>query len=37
RVGKPEDVVGPVLFLLSDESAFVNGETMCVCGGAYMR
>ena len=37
RAGKPEDIVGPVLFLLSDEAAFINGETMCVCGGAYMR
>lgn len=37
RAGKPEDIVAPVLFLLSDGAAFVNGETMCVCGGAFMR
>ena len=37
RGGKPEDIVGPVLFLLSDEAAFINGETICVCGGSYMR
>ena len=26
RLGVPEDVVGPVKFLLSDESAFVTGS-----------
>jgi 3-oxoacyl-[acyl-carrier protein] reductase len=33
RLGVPEDVVGPVRFLLSDESAFVSGQIIVVDGG----
>lgn len=33
RLGVPEDVVGPVKFLLSDESAFVTGQVLVVDGG----
>jgi 3-oxoacyl-[acyl-carrier protein] reductase len=33
RFGVPEDVVGPVKFLLSDESAFVTGQVLVVDGG----
>ncbi len=33
RLGTPEDVVGPVRFLLSDESAFVTGQLLVVNGG----
>jgi 3-oxoacyl-[acyl-carrier protein] reductase len=33
RLGVPEDVVGPVKFLLSDESAFVTGQVLTVDGG----
>ena len=33
RLGIPEDVVGPVKFLLSDESAFVTGQNLVVDGG----
>ena len=33
RLGTPEDVVGPVRFLLSDESAFVTGQLLVVDGG----
>jgi 3-oxoacyl-[acyl-carrier protein] reductase len=33
RLGIPEDVVGPVRFLLSDESAFVTGQVLTVDGG----
>jgi 3-oxoacyl-[acyl-carrier protein] reductase len=33
RLGVPEDVVGPVMFLLSDESAFVTGQVLVVDGG----
>lgn len=33
RLGTPEDVVGPVKFLLSDESAFVTGHVLVVDGG----
>jgi 3-oxoacyl-[acyl-carrier protein] reductase len=33
RLGTPQDVVGPVRFLLSDESAFVTGQVLTVDGG----
>jgi 3-oxoacyl-[acyl-carrier protein] reductase len=33
RLGLPEDVVGPVLFLLSDAARFVTGQVMVVDGG----
>ncbi|MGE5747287.1 MAG: SDR family NAD(P)-dependent oxidoreductase [Solirubrobacterales bacterium] len=33
RVGQPEDLLGALTFLLSDESAFVTGQTLLVNGG----
>lgn len=33
RIGEPEDVAKAVAFLASDASAFVNGQTLAVCGG----
>ena len=33
RVGTPEDIAGAVLFLASELSAFVTGETILVSGG----
>jgi NAD(P)-dependent dehydrogenase (short-subunit alcohol dehydrogenase family) len=36
RVGEPDDVVGPVLFLLSDVSRFVTGAVLHVNGGMLM-
>jgi gluconate 5-dehydrogenase len=33
RLGKPEDVVGAVLFLLSPRAAFVNGQVLYIDGG----
>jgi len=33
RVGTPEDVVGPAVFLVSDDAAFVTGTTLFVDGG----
>lgn len=33
RVGQPEDVAALVAFLVSDESAFINGEVVHVDGG----
>ena len=36
RWGTPEDLVGPAVFLVSDESAFVTGQTLAVNGGVVM-
>src|SRR6266850_3149806 len=33
RLGKPEDMVGPVLFLCSDEADYVTGHVLVVDGG----
>jgi NAD(P)-dependent dehydrogenase (short-subunit alcohol dehydrogenase family) len=33
RLGAPEDMVGPVLFLCSDESDYITGHTLVVDGG----
>ncbi len=36
RLGEPEDIAASVVFLASDESAYVTGTTMHVNGGMYM-
>lgn len=36
RVADPDDVVGPVLFLLSDQSRYVTGQVLHVNGGLLM-
>ena len=36
RMGEPEDVANAVLFLASDLSNYINGETLHVNGGMYM-
>jgi NAD(P)-dependent dehydrogenase (short-subunit alcohol dehydrogenase family) len=33
RLGEPQDIADAVLFLASDESAFINGQTIVVDGG----
>jgi NAD(P)-dependent dehydrogenase (short-subunit alcohol dehydrogenase family) len=33
KLGKPEDMVGPVLFLCSEEADYVTGHTLVVDGG----
>ena len=33
RLGRPEDIAALVVFLASDESAFVTGQNICVDGG----
>lgn len=33
RVGKPDDVANAVSFFLQDQSGFVTGQTLYVCGG----
>jgi 3-oxoacyl-[acyl-carrier protein] reductase len=37
RIARPEDVAGPVLFLASDWSRFVTGQTVVVDGGLVMK
>jgi len=36
RIGQGEDVANVVLFLLSEESSFMTGQTLVVCGGRVM-
>ena len=36
RLGQPEDVAGPAVFLASDAAAFVTGQTLNVCGGIVL-
>jgi 3-oxoacyl-[acyl-carrier protein] reductase len=36
RLGSPEDIANAVLFLASDQSNYINGETIHVNGGMYM-
>lgn len=33
RLGTPEDIAGPVLFLASDEAGYVTGHTLIIDGG----
>ena len=33
RLGEPEDVVGPVAFFASEDSAYITGQSLNVCGG----
>ncbi|CCV07226.1 hypothetical protein MESS2_50077 [Mesorhizobium metallidurans STM 2683] len=37
RLGYPEDIVGPMCFFASDQSAFVTGQALNVCGGIYFH
>jgi 3-oxoacyl-[acyl-carrier protein] reductase len=37
RIGQPDDVAETVYYLLSDQSHFVTGQTLVVCGGRVMR
>lgn len=36
RIAVPEDITGPVMFLLWLDSAYMTGQTLWVNGGAYM-
>jgi NAD(P)-dependent dehydrogenase (short-subunit alcohol dehydrogenase family) len=35
RFAEPEDIVGPVVFLTSDDAAFVTGQALVADGGLY--
>jgi NAD(P)-dependent dehydrogenase (short-subunit alcohol dehydrogenase family) len=37
RLGEPEDVAGPVAFLLSEDAAWITGQTVLIDGGASIR
>ena len=37
RVGEPADLLGALTFLLSDESAFVTGQSILVNGGRFLH
>lgn len=37
RLGKPEEISNAVLFLISDNAAFITGETLSVNGGSNME
>jgi NAD(P)-dependent dehydrogenase (short-subunit alcohol dehydrogenase family) len=37
RLGRPDDIAAMVTFLLSDDGAWVNGQSICVDGGIVMR
>ena len=36
RLGEPDDIANAVLFFSSDQSNYINGETLHVNGGMYM-
>ena len=36
RLGEPEDIANAVIFLISNQSDYINGETLHVNGGMYM-
>ena len=36
RLGEPDDIANAVLFLCSNQSKYINGETLHVNGGMYM-
>ena len=36
RMALPEDIVGPIMFLLGSDSSFMTGQTLWVNGGGYM-
>jgi acetoacetyl-CoA reductase len=37
RLGKPEEIAGLIIYLASDEAAFVNGANIAINGGQHMQ
>jgi NAD(P)-dependent dehydrogenase (short-subunit alcohol dehydrogenase family) len=37
RFAEPADIVGPILFLTSEDAAFVTGQAVVADGGMYTR
>jgi len=37
RLGEPEDLAGPIVFLASDMARYVTGAALLVDGGAYVN
>ena len=37
RIGTPQDLTGPMLFLISDAASFVTGQTIWVDGGVFSQ
>ena len=37
RLGMPDDIAGPVAFLLSDDAAWITGQTLAIDGGIGIR
>jgi 3-oxoacyl-[acyl-carrier protein] reductase len=37
RIGTPDDIVGPLLFLMSDAARYITGQVLHVNGGAFLR
>jgi acetoacetyl-CoA reductase len=37
RLAKPEEIASAVAYLVSDDAAYVTGETLCINGGQYLQ
>ena len=37
RLGKPDEVAGLIIYLCSEEAAFVNGANIAINGGQHMQ